>query len=119
MGFSHLNPVKNDHGFGTRGKPSQSIADQVLEVLKLNGYQATDLSLARKEPFTLSEETGVRLGLLFLAIRPLTKSNRMEQISFGLRTMTVEEVYYWFSKCTNPATAERAQKAFRILLSDE
>lgn len=119
MDFSHLNPVKMTMISELGGKHLKSIADQILEILKLNGYQATDLSLARKESFTLSEETGVRLGLLFLAIRPLTKPNRMEQISYGLRSMTVEEIYYWFSKCTNPATSDRAQKAFRILLSDE
>ena len=101
------------------GSLLKAVADQVLEALRLNSYSATDLSPARREPFYLNEESGVRLGLLFLAVRPLAKMNRVEMISLGIRAMTSEELYYWFSKCINAPSAERAQKALRILLSDE
>jgi len=110
----HLNIVSE-----LGGNLLKAIADHVLEALRQNGYQATDLSANRREPFTLKEETGVRLGLLFMAVRPITKMTRVEAISMGIRAMTSEELYYWYSKCTSGATAERAQKALRILLSDE
>lgn len=101
------------------GSALRSVADQVLEALRSNGYRATDLNPKRLEPFLLQEEWGVRLGLLFLAVKPITKASRVEVISAGIRQMTSEELYYWYSKCTSRATAERAQKALRLLLADE
>jgi len=101
------------------GSSLRAIADQVLETLRQNGYQATDLSPSRRAPFTLSEESGVRLALLFLAVRPIVKMARVEAISHGLRGMTSEELYYWFSKCINGESAERARRALRLLLAEE
>ena len=101
------------------GVALRAVADQVLEALRENGYKATELNPNRREPFTLQEEWGVRLGLLFLAVKPVSKVSRIELISAGLRQMTSEELYYWYSKCTSRARAERAQKALRMLLADE
>ena len=95
------------------------VADQVMDALKRSGYRATELNLSRREPFDLNEETGVRLGLLFLAIKRVAKAERVEAIAQGIRRMTSEEVYYWFSKCTKEPTAARAQKALRVLLAEE
>jgi hypothetical protein len=61
----------------------------------------------------------VRLGLVFLTVKPLTKLLRVETISSGIRQMPSEEAYYWYSKCTAGATAERAQRALRVLLAAE
>lgn len=97
----------------------QSISDQILETLRDNGYKATDLNPNRREPFALKEESGVRLALIFMAARLITKVTRIEGISHGIRSMTVEELYYWFAKCTSTTSAERAQRALRILLADE
>ena len=101
------------------GDSLRAVADVVLEALRQNGYKPTDLSAARREPFHLDELTGVRLGLIFLAVKPITKSGRIEAISQGVRQMTAEELYYWYSKCSGGPAAERAQKALRILLSSE
>jgi hypothetical protein len=106
------------------GSLLRAVADQILDALRQSRYQATELSSARVDPFLLPEETGVRLGLLFLAVRPINKMERVEAISMGIRAMTSEELYYWFSKCAAPEgnsapQAARAQKALRILLSDE
>jgi len=101
------------------GSVLKAIADHVLDALRHSGYKATDLSASRREPFLLAEESGVRLGLLFLAVKPITKVERVESISHGLRSMTSEEAYYWYSKCTTGLTAERSQKALRVLLADE
>ena len=101
------------------GTVLRTIADNILDALKRSGYKATDLSANRREPFLLSEEAGVRLGLLFLCVKPIGKVNRIEAIADGVRRMTSEEVYYWYSKCTTKATADRAQKALRVLLADE
>lgn len=101
------------------GDNLRAVADHVIEALRKADYKATDLSLARRKPFYLPEEVGVRLGLVFLAVKPLSKFRRVEEISYGIRQMPSEEAYYWYSKCTAADTAERAQKALRVLLAAE
>jgi hypothetical protein len=101
------------------GDALRAIADQVIETLRQNGYKPTDLKASRREPFLLSEETGVRLGLVFLAVKPVSKTSRIDAISQGIRHMASEELYYWYSKCTGGPSPERAQKALRILLAGE
>ncbi len=100
------------------GDNLRAVADHVIEALRKADYKATDLSVTRQKPFYLPEEVGVRLGLVFLAVRSLTKIRRVEQISYGIRQMPSEEAYYWYSKCTAAATADRAQKALRVLLAE-
>ncbi|MBN1313815.1 MAG: hypothetical protein JXA42_00030, partial [Anaerolineales bacterium] len=101
------------------GMALRVVSDHVLETLRQNNYKPTELGANRREPFLLSEESGVRLGLLFLTARRLTKVERIEAISHGLRMMTSEELYYWYSKCTVGPAAERGQKALRVLLAAE
>jgi hypothetical protein len=97
----------------------RSVADAILEALRKNEYAATDLGINRREPFYLSEESGVRLALIFLAVQPIRKALRIEEISRGIRAMTAEELYYWFAKCTTNGSADRAQRALRLLLAEE
>jgi hypothetical protein len=101
------------------GTPLKSVMDQVLAALKEAGYRTTDLSRSRQAPFALGEAQGVRLGLLFLAVKPLRKVTRMTGISEQVEGMTDEEAYYWFSKTTTALTARRAQRALRVLLAEE
>lgn len=101
------------------GPPLQSVMDQVLAALKQAGYRPADLSATRRTPFSLDEKLGVRLGLLFLAVKPLRKVSRMGEIAEHVRAMTEEEAYYWFSKATLSDAGRRAQKALRILLAKE
>lgn len=101
------------------GDALRALADVVLDTLRQNGYKATDLAPTRRAPFRLDETSGVRLGLIFLAAKPLTKTSRIEQISQGVRAMTGEELFYWYSKCTTGIATERAQKALRVLLAEE
>lgn len=101
------------------GDNLRAVADHVIEALRKAEYKATDLSAARRKPFYLPEEVGVRLGLVLLTVKPLHKLRRVEQISYGIRQMPSEEAYYWYSKCTAAGTADRAQKALRALLAAE
>ena len=103
----------------TWGTPLKSVMDQVLATIREAGYRPSDLSRNRQAPFALDEAQGVRLGLLFLAVKPLRKVIRMTNISEQVRGMTDEEAYYWFSKTTSTATARRAQRAMRVLLAEE
>ncbi len=101
------------------GTPLQSVMDQVLATIKQAGYRPADLCHSRRAPFALNEQLGVRLGLLFLAVKPLRKVTRMLEISEHVQAMTEEEAYYWFSKIAASQAARRAQKALRILLARE
>ena len=101
------------------GDNLRAVANHVIEALRQADYKATDLSSDRREPFYLPEAVGVRLGLVLMAVKPLTRQKRVEAISDGIRQMPLEEAYYWYSKCTAADTAERAQRALRILLADE
>lgn len=101
------------------GDPLRAVIDQVLTALRKNRYKPTDLKRTRTSPFHLNEEEGVRLGLLFLAVKPLRKLSRIERIADRIRGMELEELYYWYSKSTASHDGQRAQKAFRILTAEE
>ncbi len=103
------------------GDPLRAIADHLLNALRANGYKATDLARATsgERPFYLDELTGLRLALILLAVKPLTRHDRIEAIGQGVQAMGDEEAYYWFSKCSAGTDAARAQKALRTLLADD
>ena len=75
------------------------------------GYRIINPARNRKVPFALSEEQGVRLGLLMPAVKPLRKTARMSDVSEHIRGMTAEEAYYWFSKVTDAGQGRQSQKA--------
>ena len=101
------------------GLPLKVMMETLLTTLKKQGYRPTEFSPQRKEPFKLDEVSGVRLGVLFYALRPLRKPSRMEQIIAEINCMSDEEVYYWYSKCSDKINGRRSQRSLRILLSDE
>ncbi|HCJ09984.1 MAG TPA: hypothetical protein DHW14_02310 [Clostridiales bacterium] len=96
--------------------PLQAALTHVLEALRRSGYRPSELRRGRRDPFELREEAGVRLGLVFLALKPLRKTTRMERIAGAIHEMSDEEVYYWFSKALS---ARSAQRAVRVLLGGE
>ena len=101
------------------GDPLRGIMDQVLAVIRRAGYRSTDLKATRRAPFRIDEEDAVRVGLLFAALKPLRKHRRIEEVAGTISAMEREEVYYWFSKVTAGAAQGRAQRALRIMMSDE
>ena len=122
-------PARGENGNGAardwqlvvriHGTPMRAVMDQILMTIKQAGYRSSDFSRSRKAPFLLNEESGVRLGLLMLAVKPLRKSSRMTDISEQVQSMASEEAYYWFSKSTDHQVGRRSQKAMRILLARE
>jgi len=103
------------------GDPLRAVADHLLSALRASGYKATDLARAAgsEKPFYLDELTGLRLALILLAVKPLTRHDRIEAVGQGVQTMGDEEAYYWFSKCSAGLDALRAQRALRVLLAGE
>lgn len=100
------------------GTPFRATVDRTLATMRQAGYRASDLSKTRTASFLLDEEAGVRLGLLFIAAKPLRKSSRIDAISGAIWAMGPEEAYYWFSKCADGATGRRARRALRLLLAE-
>ena len=94
------------------------VHDHLLEALKASGYRPDALKPTRRKPFALSETVGVRLGLLLLAVKPLRKPRRIEDVSVAVRELADDEAYYWYAKATDRYHGRRAQRAFRDLVSD-
>jgi hypothetical protein len=100
-----------------KGQKLQAVTDHLLEALRSGGHRPTDLQRRSGASLRLPEEAGVRLGLVLLATKPLRKIRRIEEVSAAVRSMSTEEAYYWFAKCTDRVTGPRAQRAFRDLWS--
>jgi hypothetical protein len=101
------------------GEPLKAIIDQVLVALRRSGNRATDLGRGRRVPFVLDELAAVRLGVLFVAVKPLRKVTRMQAIAEQVARMEPEELFYWFSKMTARTGGDRARRALRVLMAQE
>ncbi|MFW5667296.1 MAG: DUF7680 family protein, partial [Coleofasciculus sp.] len=73
----------------------------IYEVLKANNYDPKTLSQKRQSPYILDEASGVNLALLFQALQPLSKAERIVNITQGISAMSDEESHYWFAKISN------------------
>jgi len=102
-----------------QGDPLKLSLSDVLACLKRAGHKASELHRGQVVAFRLNEEEGVRMGVLFMAVKPLRKIGRIEAIAERVRAMAPEELYYWYSKCTDPDGARRARHALRVLIADE
>ena len=134
---SEQQPGTNDQGLKTKGRPPgprrrrvvafwgfplAMAQGDILELLRENGHPPSAIAKRKKRRLALEEEQGVRLGLLFQTLKPLRKTERMDAMIEGVRRMSAEEAYYWYSKTANGAVnAEhrRALRALRILLAQE
>lgn len=104
------------------GVPLRAVTAEVLDALRRSGHRASALdprSPAAASGLALDETAGVRLALLLLAVKPLRKHQRIDQVAAGVRAMSDEEAYYWYSKCADRRDGRRAQHALRVMLSPE
>ncbi|MBG0746294.1 MAG: hypothetical protein I4E98_06845 [Planktothrix agardhii KL2] len=90
----------------------------IYTALKANQYDPKTLSHKRQTPYILSEESGVMLAILFQALQPLSKPERIANISDGIMAMSNEEAHYWFAKIAS-GKRSTALKALRVLLGDQ
>jgi hypothetical protein len=101
-------------------RPSEvvSVIAPLHEALRASRYQRTVLSPSRKKPIVLDEAAGVRLALALVAVGPISKWRRREEIIGGVAVMSTEEAYYWFARATGPI-GNRARRALRIMLAED
>ena len=101
------------------GAPLEATSGQIIECLKRSGHRPAVLQGKESEPLPLDEPAGVRLALVFLAVKPLRKLRRVEVITKAIQEMEPEETYYWLAKCSRQRIGRRACHALRVLLSKE
>ncbi|MCS7295457.1 MAG: hypothetical protein NZ761_08675 [Dehalococcoidia bacterium] len=100
---------------GLVGRPLTVAEPEVRQVLG----KADAQRLERDKCVRLVDTAGARLGVLFLALRPLRRVERMVRVLEGVQRLADEEAYYWFAQCTAPSRARRARRALRVLLAGE
>jgi hypothetical protein len=64
----------------------------------------------------LSEASGVRLTIAFLAMKRLQKYEKLTTVADSIARMSLEECYYWHAKCRAPSS-KSGVKALRVLLT--
>jgi hypothetical protein len=101
-----------------RPRDIASLMDPLHEALRVSWHQRTVLSPSRKKPIGLDEAAGVRLALALVAVGPISRWSRREEILGGVAAMSTEEAYYWFARTTGPI-GSRARRALRIMLADD
>ena len=104
----------------TTATPMQSgrVVDALFAAVRRAGHQPSVLTFTRKTPIRLGEAEGVRLALVLLSTQPVNKHERVRALVAGINAMSIEETYYWYSKCIG-VDANRARRALRILLADD
>ncbi|MDB9445330.1 DUF7680 family protein [Anabaena sp. CS-542/02] len=100
-----------------KGNALVLVKQAIYDCLKANNYDPKTLSHHRQSPYILNEESGINLALLFQTLQPLSKVERIANISQGIRAMSYEESHYWFAKISNGKRSQ-ALKAIRVLLGD-
>lgn len=114
---------ENGHTLASKiaeARPIQTgrVVDALFAAVRGSGHAPSVLAFARVAPIRLGEAEGVRLALILLATQPVTKHTRVRALVAGMNAMSIEETYYWYSKCLG-VDGLRARKALRILLADD
>ncbi len=94
----------------------QAVHRLVRDVLNDSGID-TDLMMRGEGSAGLSESSGIRLTIAFLAMKRLQKYEKLTTVADSIARMSLEECYYWHAKCRSPSSPNGV-KALRVLLAD-
>lgn len=100
-----------------KGKQLVQARQAIYQYLKANNYDPQTLGHKRQKPYLLDEPSGVSMALLFQTLQPMSKPERITNITDGISAMSNEEAHYWFAKVSN-GKKRPALKAMRVLLGD-
>ncbi len=98
------------------GSRQQAVHRLVRDVLNDSGVD-TDFVMRGEGSIVLSESSGIRLTIAFLAMKRLQKYDKLITVADSIARMSLEECYYWHAKCRSPSSPNGV-KALRVLLSD-
>jgi hypothetical protein len=76
----------------------------------------TDCVTRGEGSVVVSEDTGIRLTIAFLAMKRLQKYEKLTTVADSIARMSIEECYYWHAKCRSPSNPNGV-KALRTLLA--
>ena len=103
------------------GLPLEVARPLVVEALRTIHLSPEHLACSGVDgapPLLVDEATGARIALALLAVQPLRKLERMQEVIGGVASMSPEESLYWFARVMQgPKT--RTLRALRILLARE
>ncbi len=99
------------------GARLRSILQLIDEALREAGLNPSEVTGTGTSTILLQEATGIRLSIGFIGMKPLRRVDRMRALARGIARMSLEECYYWHSKCRSPNSPNGA-KALRTLLRD-
>ena len=94
----------------------QAVHRLVRDVLNDSGV-STDFVMRGEGSAVLSESSGIRLTIAFLAMKRLQKYEKLTTVADSIARMSLEECYYWHAKCRSPSSPNGV-KALRVLLAD-
>lgn len=100
------------------GARLRSVLQLVDETLRHADIDPSRVTSTGDRTLLVNEPIGIRLSLGFIGIKPLHRVDRMRGLSRGVAHMSVEECYYWHSKCRSP-NSPNGGKALRTLLTDQ
>lgn len=99
---------------GARLRSILQLLDESLREANIDSSEITGTGAAT---VLLPEAVGIRLSLGFIGIKPIRRVDRMRGLARGVARMSLEECYYWHSKCRSPNTPS-GEKALRTLLTN-
>jgi hypothetical protein len=108
-----------DHGYGdveevtVNGGKADLVAATLHDIIRAAGVTGRQWSTPK--PLELDQGAGSQVWLLLTAIKPLRRTDRIDEVGAGVAAMSREEAAYWFSKAHQP----RGLRAIRLLLSDD
>ncbi|MCV3212406.1 hypothetical protein OGM63_02475 [Plectonema radiosum NIES-515] len=102
---------------GLKGNALVQAKQAIYDCFKANNYDPKTLSHNRQSAYILDEESATNLALLFQTLQPLSKPDRVANITKKIIVMSNEESHYWFAKISNGKRSQ-ALRAIRVLLGD-
>jgi len=99
------------------GARFRSILPLLEETLREADIDPSEITGTGTATVLLREGTGIRLSLGFIGIKPIKRVDRMRALARGVSRMSLEECYYWHSKCRSP-NSPSGEKSLRVLLTN-
>jgi hypothetical protein len=103
---------------GLHGRNLALFESRLIRILQSENIDSTERPLDSKRGFPLSEDTSLKLGLIFRMLAPMRKRENMSACIQGIEVMNKEEAAYWLGMAMHRKNPRRVLMALRFLLTD-